>query len=645
LLLSGTVVLHRERGVATARLDEAAAAFQARGDALDELACFAQRSEIAFWESDQEVLLPMLARAFELEAEGAEAAVPLASTGRGGVAFISGDAEGALALLAPLVGQDVTDDLYALAEGLRADALLLLGRMTDALAATARGLARAHAGGRPMLEEARVIALAFTGEIDEALALARALGPRAEALGLPDHIALGHGVAAYAESRIGDPRLVDDHLSRAHVQSEAAGALAKSTFVLASASQAVDDGNEADAAAQLRVELTARPPGPSTRFIHNFSLALTYVLLPETRAYWDGLDLGPAWTISRDLARALVALREEKSLDRTARLSWPSPEILRAHVGPRWSAELAVAGVAAGRSEARVVLDQLGPQTRTHVRAQIESPIPLVARTARQLLADLPAPPGQRLAVNVLGPTELRRDGELVDDADWRRQRVRALLLYLVARPGATREEAAAALWPDLDDQAAPRNLRVTLSYLLRVLEPGREEREPSFLLRQDGDRLRLATGEWLSIDAHEFEQLLDEAIAAEASAAPSLALDAYRRALALYRGEFLADVPYEEWANRPRDRLRGRFVDAAARAGELLLAAGDSTEAVALAERAIDADPYAERAFRLLIAAHLAGNDRVGAVRALERCRSMLTELGARPAPDTELLERLVGA
>ena len=33
------------------------------------------------------------------------------------------------------------------------------------------------------------------------------------------------------------------------------------------------------------------------------------------------------------------------------------------------------------------------------------------------------------------------------------------------------------------------------------------------------------------------------------------------------------------------------------------------------------------------------------GARRSLERCRSMLEELGARPAPDTELLERLVVA
>ena len=79
---------------------------------------------------------------------------------------------------------------------------------------------------------------------------------------------------------------------------------------------------------------------------------------------------------------------------------------------------------------------------------------------------------------------------------------MRALLLVLLARGGGTREELAGALWPDLDTAGALRNLRVTLSYLLAVLEPDRPDGAPSFFVRAEGPSLRLVTDGWLEVDA-----------------------------------------------------------------------------------------------------------------------------------------------
>ena len=67
-------------------------------------------------------------------------------------------------------------------------------------------------------------------------------------------------------------------------------------------------------------------------------------------------------------------------------------------------------------------------------------------------------------------------------------ERVQALLLVLLARGGGT-QELAGALWPDLDTPGALRNLRVTLSYLLAVLEPDRPDGAPSFFVRAEGPR------------------------------------------------------------------------------------------------------------------------------------------------------------
>jgi DNA-binding SARP family transcriptional activator len=241
----------------------------------------------------------------------------------------------------------------------------------------------------------------------------------------------------------------------------------------------------------------------------------------------------------------------------------------------------------------------------------------------------------------VLGPAVLERGGEAVSHPDWRRERVRSLLLLLVARRLVTREAAATALWPELDAEAGPKNLRVTLGYLLKVMEPEREPNAASWFVRTRGDLLELSD-EGLEVDAWEMERLLDQARAAEAAGAASAALPAYEAALALWRGDYLTDV-YDDWAVPERDRLRARFLAASVRAGELLLARGDIDRALLMGTRALEAEPWSEMAHRLVLAAHVARGDRASARRALDRCYQALDELGVEPEPATVVFERAI--
>jgi DNA-binding SARP family transcriptional activator len=216
------------------------------------------------------------------------------------------------------------------------------------------------------------------------------------------------------------------------------------------------------------------------------------------------------------------------------------------------------------------------------------------------------------------------------------------LLLYLVVHRRATRERVAADLWPELDAAGAGRNLRVTLTYLHRVLEPDRAERDAPFFVRQDGGVLELCADRWLTVDAWRFEELLDDAADAERDGAPSVALAAYEEALALWRGDPLSEV-YDDWALAEADRLRQRFVRAAGRCGELLLARGDTDRALALAQQALAVEAWSEPAHRLVVAAHLARRDTGMARRALDQYRKMLVELGSSPDEATAELERLL--
>jgi DNA-binding SARP family transcriptional activator len=200
-----------------------------------------------------------------------------------------------------------------------------------------------------------------------------------------------------------------------------------------------------------------------------------------------------------------------------------------------------------------------------------------------------------------------------------------------------------AALWPDLDERSAGNNLRVTLTYLLRLLEPWRTAGESSFHVRTSGQRVELVTGRWLRVDVDDFDDEVAAAARAEADGTPSLALEHNLAAVDLYRGELHADVAEAEWNVLERDRYRTRFVAAATRAGQLLAARGDIDEADDVARRAIAVDQWAEDAYAVLVGTALARGDRSGARQALDRCLAALDDLGVEPSDETQRLRRRV--
>jgi DNA-binding SARP family transcriptional activator len=211
----------------------------------------------------------------------------------------------------------------------------------------------------------------------------------------------------------------------------------------------------------------------------------------------------------------------------------------------------------------------------------------------------------------------------------------------LVNQRRLSREVCATALWPESDAEAGLGNLRVTLGYLQKVLEPGRASGDAPWFVRTDGDALILS-GDGLTVDAWELDRLLDAADESDRAGAPSAALRTYESALDLWHGDYLADV-YDDWAGPERDRMRARFLAASVRAGELLLGQGSVDRALRIATRAVEAEPWSEPAHRLVMASHLARGDRASARHALDRCYSALAELGVDPEPSTAVFERAI--
>jgi LuxR family maltose regulon positive regulatory protein len=404
----------------------------------------------------------------------------------------------------------------------------------------------------------------------------------------------------------------------------------------------VSVGDEARAAAALRSLLASRALRPEAVLQSAPAAApLLYVLLPELRAGWEAAPPPGCFADVQRLAQALVDVRERGSLEAVSRLR-PEARRLACSVLPvPWTIELAVGMVAAGMEDGRTLLEQLGPRGREVLRAQSSGAPSAVAATARRLLREIPAEPVARMELRVLGPVEILRDGAVVVTPELRRERVRQLLAYLLTHDRPTRAAITADLWPDLDEAAAGRNLRVTLAYLHHVLEPDRREPDPPYFVRSSGAVLRLVVGGALEVDAIAFDRCLDEASRLDRLGAPSAALVAYEQAVELWRGDYLADVTGGDWLEWERERLRRRFVTAAVRAGDLRLALGEGARARVLAERAVRADRWSEDAYRVLATALLDTGDVVGARRCLQRCREVLRELGVSAQPRTVALAR----
>ena len=403
-------------------------------------------------------------------------------------------------------------------------------------------------------------------------------------------------------------------------------------LAVAAAARAVLHGDEPGARAEIEGFRTLHSLSDPVAAVHlRRFLAYGYVLSPDARQLWDAQPLGPAHDRVRAAARLLLDARAGR-LTTTGEVT---PETVLIAFPLPWSVELAAYAEAAGLPFGRQLLQwlagHLGRRAHDALRPLAGDHRPVLAAGARQLLAAVPATPSCLTRIEVLGPLRMLVDGAQAHPADLRRRRVRELLTLLAVHGEMDRARVMDLLWPGLDPEAAARNLRVTLTYLRRVLDPDH--------LRCDRTRLRLIRSKALTIDLAELHDHLDEARQARRRGDPAAADAALAAAVALWRGEPLAELSGLSHYEAPATALRADLTEAALIVGERRLAEGDTATAGELAQRALTAEPYAERCMRLLLAVETQRRDPVTLERALHRVRGTLTSLGVVPEPATAIV------
>lgn len=209
---------------------------------------------------------------------------------------------------------------------------------------------------------------------------------------------------------------------------------------------------------------------------------------------------------------------------------------------------------------------------------------------------------------------------------------------YLAAAgpTGVHKERLATQFWPDADPKTARRNLHQAIYNIRRQFGEYGAEGE----LMLNGDRYVLGVEGVVWRDIDEMEHLVDAARVARHDGNETASIDLYRRADAVYGGEFLSDYPYDEWAFADRERFRTLHREAAAAVLAHGREAGDQCTVLQLASRLLMLDPCDEDACRHLMRAHLALDQPHLAVMAFAALTEQLRRVhGVDPLPETSAL------
>jgi len=579
----------------------------------------------AWWQADLALFGEIFARVEELGGADNDRVWIFSALGSAMLTETMGDPAAALAQLEDIAG--LPPGLEAVRDWLRARCLLALGRGDDAFTIAEPNAAQPDA--LPAVQVQPLTSLWLGARPRDIADRLERIVPGPDTLPR-DRLLANLSLAAYAAclGRAGEAeiRMADARRHLGAIEGDRPALLLAAVAGMV----AICRGDEETARAAI-ADLADDAP---TRLLVRMMLPMLAVAEPRLRDALLAEQLGPDHAANRDVALTLIAARAGERPPAGSRPPRSTPPRVLVALGYRLATELAA------RTDDGELLRYLLTIVGSPVRDALRELAPEIPG-ARRLLRSVPSPPDHTMHIRVLGPPTVEHDGVPTTSPEWGRERVRSLLCWLVARRRVTRAETEAALWPAFDTTTAGGNLRTTLGYLQRVLEPQRAAGDAPFHVRADGDALLLAD-EAVTVDAWEFERLLDAAADAEARGAPSDALAAYEAAAALWGGDYLVDV-YDDWAGPERDRLRARFLAGSVRAGELLLATGGVDRALRLATRAIETDVWSETAHRLAIAAHLARGDRGSARRALERCHHALDDLGVEPDELTVMLERTV--
>jgi LuxR family transcriptional regulator, maltose regulon positive regulatory protein len=232
------------------------------------------------------------------------------------------------------------------------------------------------------------------------------------------------------------------------------------------------------------------------------------------------------------------------------------------------------------------------------------------------------------LKIETLGGFRVIRSGSSVKEEEWHGSQAKNLLKAILAQgeEGVRKEVLKESLWPEGQPAKVEKIFKIALHRLRQVLEPETDKRYGYSYVRLKENRVSLDKG-ICEVDVDKFLALLKEGEQREESQQIEEALSFYQEAADLYRGDFLPDDSYAEWADSRREELRRKYLGLLFKTARIHEDRGAARRAISFYEKAVEVDPFSEEAYRRLMVLYAGMGKRNEALKIYRSCEKALRE------------------
>lgn len=252
------------------------------------------------------------------------------------------------------------------------------------------------------------------------------------------------------------------------------------------------------------------------------------------------------------------------------------------------------------------------------------------------------------LRIQTFGHFRLWRDGQAIEV--WERPQAETIVKLLLVRRvrggrAVSADELITRLWPDSDDEGGRKKLLPLISVARHTLEPDIEPRDSNFIIRSGNGYFFDVSGR-VTWDLMEFREHLYHGQRLIRSKQWAEAIEELEKGRVLYRGDFLAEDRYADWAADVRREISGDYRDLLTNIADAYGALGRYPEAIAVCEAALHKDPLLESVYRRLMRFHYCNGEKGRALKVYRDCLKLFEELfGESPTPATRQLHETIAA
>jgi len=199
-----------------------------------------------------------------------------------------------------------------------------------------------------------------------------------------------------------------------------------------------------------------------------------------------------------------------------------------------------------------------------------------------------------RIHVQMLGNFSITSGKHSVDDSSNRSKKMWLLLAYMIysRSRSVSQDDLLRLLWGDEEENNNPQSALRTLFHRVRSMLDQLDGADGHELIVRRGGSYAWNTQFPLELDVETFEALCREGAAA---ADEEQRLSLYRRALALYRVDFLHKLSSEAWVRPIAAYYHNLYLKAVQDTLALLDARQERSEIIALCRQALTVEPYNE--------------------------------------------------